>query len=50
MEVAALFQCEVEVRARGRLLCFADLQVEAQYMSLGFIIRAIETTVEIIMM
>ena len=30
------FQSEVEVGASGWLLCFADLQVEPQYLSLGF--------------
>ena len=31
-----LFQSEVEIRASGWLLCFSDLQLEPQYLSLGF--------------
>ena len=37
METGSLpFWSEVEVRASGWLLCFSDLQVELQYLSLGF--------------
>ena len=32
----AHFWSEVEVRARDWLFCFSDLQVELQYLSLGF--------------
>ena len=30
------FQTEVEVRASGWMLCFSDLQVEPQFLTLGF--------------
>ena len=36
LEVECLFWTEVEVRASGYLFCFSDLQVEHQYLSLGF--------------
>ena len=36
METGLYFWSEVEVRAINRLLCFSDLQVEPQYLSLGF--------------
>lgn len=36
MEVECLFCTEVEVKVSGWLFSFSDLQVEHQYLSLGF--------------
>ena len=36
LEAGSPFQIEVEVRASGWLFCFSDLEVEPQFLSLGF--------------
>ena len=36
LEAGSPFQKEVEVRASGWLFCFSDLEVEPQFLSLGF--------------
>ena len=36
VEAGLPFWTKVEVRARGWLLCFSEIQVEPQFLSLGF--------------